>query len=247
MPLLDEAWSHLGDPEEVLRAAAAGGRRAPTASMPSRWSPRAGFAARSTPRPSPSGSPGGGGRAVAERAEGDPDWEYGHVIVDEAQELSPMAWRMLMRRCPTRSMTVVGDVAQTSAPWGVRSWGAALEPVAPDRWRVAELTVNYRTPSEVMAVAADVLAAVDPAAESPSSVRESGQLPLAHRVGDGEDLARPGHLGGESGARGDRRGQTGGHRAGAFYAAIVAAVASASRTRSAPARRGSTPRSPYSR
>lgn len=99
-----------------------------------------------------------------------------------------MAWRMLARRCPLRSMTVVGDVAQASAPWGVRSWGEALQQVAPDRWRVAELTVNYRTPSEVMAVAADVLAAVDPAAESPSSVRDAGHAPLSHRVTGGADL-----------------------------------------------------------
>jgi superfamily I DNA/RNA helicase len=86
-------------------------------------------------------------------------------------------------------MTVVGDVAQASAPWGVRSWDTALDPVAPDRWRVAELTVNYRTPSEVMAVAADVLAAVDPEAESPSSVRNAGYEPLAHHVDAGADLA----------------------------------------------------------
>jgi superfamily I DNA/RNA helicase len=100
-----------------------------------------------------------------------------------------MAWRMLARRCPVRSMTVVGDVAQASAPWGGRSWRSALEPVAPGRWRVAELSVNYRTPSEVMAVARDVLAAVDPAATAPSSVRDSGQPPLGHRVADGIDPA----------------------------------------------------------
>src|SRR6201999_1504155 len=103
----------------------------------------------------------------------DPDWEFGHVIVDEAQELSPMAWRMLMRRCPLRSMTVVGDVAQASAPWGGRSWRSALDPVARGRWQIAELSVNYRTPSEVMAVAADVLDAVDPQATPPSSVRDA--------------------------------------------------------------------------
>jgi superfamily I DNA/RNA helicase len=91
---------------------------------------------------------------------------------------------MLTRRCPMRSMTVVGDTAQASAPWGVQSWPATLEAIAPDRWQIRELTVNYRTPSEVMAVAADVLAAVDPHAESPSSVRDSGEVPLAHRVED---------------------------------------------------------------
>ena len=78
------------------------------------------------------------GAAVAERAAGDPDWEFGHVIVDEAQELSPMAWRMLVRRCPMRSMTVVGDVAQASRAVGRRVAGpTTLNAVAPDRWRVA--------------------------------------------------------------------------------------------------------------
>jgi DNA helicase IV len=91
---------------------------------------------------------------------------------------------MLIRRCPMRSMTVVGDTAQASVPWGVRSWPHSLEAIAPDRWQIRELTVNYRTPSEVMAIAADVLAAVDPQAESPSSVRDAGEIPQAHRVED---------------------------------------------------------------
>jgi DNA helicase IV len=191
MPLLDEAWSLLGDPEEVLRAAAEQRRARADRAYAQQVVAASGLrgqvdAGALAQRFSGNGS---GSRAVADRAGSDPDWEYGHIIVDEAQELSPMAWRMLVRRCPIRSMTVVGDVAQASAPWGVRSWGAALDPVAPDRWRVAELTVNYRTPSEVMAVAADVLAAVDPNAESPSSVRDAGELPLAHRVPAGEMLA----------------------------------------------------------
>jgi DNA helicase IV len=191
MPLLDEAWSYLGDPEEVLRAAAVRRRVRADREYAQEVVAASGLrgqvdAAALAERFSGSSA---GGRAVAERAQSDPDWEYGHIIVDEAQELSPMAWRMLMRRCPTRSMTVVGDVAQASAPWGARSWRAALDPIAVDRWQVAELTVNYRTPSEVMAVAADVLAAVDPDAESPSSVRDAGELPLAHHVRPGEDLA----------------------------------------------------------
>ena len=61
-------------------------------------------------------------RTAAERAATDRTWVFGHVIVDEAQELSPMAWRLLMRRCPSRSMTVVGDVAQTSELSGTTSW-----------------------------------------------------------------------------------------------------------------------------
>jgi DNA helicase IV len=99
-----------------------------------------------------------------------------------------MAWRMLVRRCPSRTMTVVGDIAQTSASWGAASWRAVLEPVAPGRWREEELTVNYRTPSEVMAVAADVLAAIDPALVPPTSVRDSGHPPVVVPA-DGDGLA----------------------------------------------------------
>jgi DNA helicase IV len=113
----------------------------------------------------------------AERAAADRTWAFGHVIVDEAQELSPMAWRMLMRRCPIKSMTIVGDVAQTGDISGSASWSDALGPYVGDRWRLAPLTVNYRTPAEIMAVASDVLTEIDPAARPPRSVRESGALP----------------------------------------------------------------------
>jgi DNA helicase IV len=119
---------------------------------------------------------------TAERAAADRTWTFGHVIVDEAQELSEMAWRVLMRRCPTRSMTIVGDVAQTGSLAGSTSWARVLEPYVGSRWRLAELTVNYRTPSEVMEVAADVLAAVDPQAAPPTSVRSAGVRPWCRRV-----------------------------------------------------------------
>lgn len=121
-------------------------------------------------------------RTAAERAATDRTWVFGHVIVDEAQELSPMAWRLLMRRVPSRSMTVVGDVAQTSELAGTTTWDQVFEPYVAQRWRLAELTVNYRTPAEVMAVAADVLAAVDPSLQPPRSVRSSGVPPWAARV-----------------------------------------------------------------
>jgi DNA helicase IV len=121
---------------------------------------------------------------TADRAAADREWTYGHVIVDEAQELSPMAWRMVFRRCPLKSMTVVGDVAQTSDPAGSSSWAAALDPHARDRWRLAELTVNYRTPGEIMALAAPVLAAIHPQLSPPSSVRDTGHRPWAARVTD---------------------------------------------------------------
>ncbi len=126
---------------------------------------------------------------AAERAAADRTWAFGHVIVDEAQELSPMAWRMLMRRCPARSMTIVGDVAQTGDIAGTASWSDALGPFVGDRWRLAPLTVNYRTPAEIMTVAADVLAQIDPEATPPRSVRESGAIPWRLRVGDPSELA----------------------------------------------------------
>jgi DNA helicase IV len=118
---------------------------------------------------------------TAERAWADPSWAYGHVIVDEAQELSAMAWRMVMRRIPTRSMTVVGDVAQRGSAAGARSWAQMLDPYVKGRWREELLTVNYRTPAEIMAVAADVLADVAPGEQPPESVREEGVAPRAVR------------------------------------------------------------------
>ncbi|MFB9696479.1 HelD family protein [Amorphoplanes digitatis] len=121
-------------------------------------------------------------RTAAERAAADRNWVFGHVIVDEAQELSPMAWRLLMRRCPSRSMTVVGDVAQTGELAGTTTWEQVFEPYVAQRWRLAELSVNYRTPAEVMTVAADVLAAVDPSLRPPRSVRTAGVEPWAARV-----------------------------------------------------------------
>ncbi|WP_446220612.1 HelD family protein [Micromonospora sp. IBHARD004] len=125
---------------------------------------------------------------TAQRAAADRSWAFGHVIVDEAQELSPMAWRLLMRRCPSRSMTIVGDVAQTGALSGTPSWQEALEPYVARRWRLEELTVSYRTPAEIMAVAADVLAEIDPALRPPRSVRASG-VPPWDRTVDPDGLA----------------------------------------------------------
>ena len=111
---------------------------------------------------------------LAERALHDRNWAYGHVIVDEAQEVSAMAWRMVLRHCPARSMTVVGDLAQTGTPGGADSWAQVLDPVAAGRWRTERLTVNYRTPAPVMALATALL---PPSAEPPLSVRDSDESP----------------------------------------------------------------------
>lgn len=121
-------------------------------------------------------------RTTAERAAADRQWTYGHAIIDEAQELSPMAWRMVMRRVPNRWMTVVGDPAQTGSPAGISAWASALEPYVARRWKLAELSVNYRTPSEIMTVAAEVLAEISPTALPPKSIRESGHSPWARKV-----------------------------------------------------------------
>ncbi|MGZ8180117.1 ATP-binding domain-containing protein [Williamsia sp. SKLECPSW1] len=135
---------------------------------------------------------------TAERAQTDRTWAFGHVIVDEAQELSAMAWRMIMRRIPNRWMTVIGDTAQTGAPAGTRSWGTVLEPYVAQRWRRHDLTVNYRTPAEIMELAARVLAEIDPAAEAPRSIRRAGTSPRFVRADAGrraavaEDAARMG-------------------------------------------------------
>ncbi len=125
-------------------------------------------------------------RELAERAAADREWTYGHVVVDEAQELSEMDWRVLMRRCPSRSFTTVGDLAQRRSPAGATSWDAMLKTYVPDRWLYRTLTVNYRTPSEIMAVAAAVLAEFAPNVQPPQSVRSTGVQPWSRRVTDAE-------------------------------------------------------------
>ncbi|MGW7518664.1 HelD family protein [Streptomyces sp. NPDC054796] len=124
-------------------------------------------------------------RTVAERAAADRTWAFGHVIVDEAQELSQMAWRLLMRRCPGRSMTLVGDMAQSAGAEGVGSWDRLLRPHVGDRWRLARLTVNYRTPAEIMDVASGLLTTLAPGTEPPRSVRRTGVPPWRLRTTSG--------------------------------------------------------------
>jgi DNA helicase IV len=87
---------------------------------------------------------------IAQRAANDREWTYGHIVVDEAQELTAMDWRMLMRRCPSRSFTIVGDVAQTSALGGTRRWEKRMDALfGPEGWDLNELTINYRNPEQV--------------------------------------------------------------------------------------------------
>ncbi|HET9690263.1 MAG TPA: AAA family ATPase [Acidimicrobiales bacterium] len=113
---------------------------------------------------------------------------FGHIVVDEAQDLSPMQLRMLARRSLGGSMTVVGDIAQATGSWAPEGWGEVVAHLPGERgWREVELTVNYRTPVEIMDVAARVLAAAAPEMVAPEAVRESGD-PVRF-VDAGPDLA----------------------------------------------------------
>ncbi|WP_125611629.1 HelD family protein [Specibacter cremeus] len=129
----------------------------------------------------------------AERAVEDRTWAYGHIVVDEAQELSPMQWRLLVRRCPVKSFTIVGDIAQTSAASGARSWRQALTPFFDDRWTLEELTVNYRTPAQIAEAAVRMANAAGQVVSAPKAVRDGEWPPLVDRVvGTGvlEELVR---------------------------------------------------------
>jgi DNA helicase IV len=112
---------------------------------------------------------------------------YGHVVVDEAQDLSPMQLRMLARRSLSGSMTVVGDIAQATGGWSPSSWAQVVEHLPARRgWRLTELTVNYRTPAEIMDVAGRILERAAPGMRPPEAVRVAGHAPeIVAVAGDG--------------------------------------------------------------
>ncbi|MFJ2938352.1 RNA polymerase recycling motor ATPase HelR [Streptomyces sp. NPDC087219] len=103
---------------------------------------------------------------------------FAHIVVDEAQELTDAEWQMLLLRCPSRSFTIVGDRAQARNGF-TESWQERLERVGLDRITVASLSINYRTPEEVMAEAEPAIRAALPDANVPTSVRSSG-VPVVH-------------------------------------------------------------------
>jgi DNA helicase IV len=103
---------------------------------------------------------------------------FGHVVVDEAQDLSPMQLRMLGRRSLSGSMTIVGDIAQATGGWAPSSWNQVVEHLPVRRgWRLSELTVNYRTPSEIMELAGVILEQFAPGMRAPEAVRSVGEGP----------------------------------------------------------------------
>jgi len=109
---------------------------------------------------------------------------FAHIVVDEAQELTDAEWQMLLLRCPSRSFTIVGDRAQARHGF-TESWQQRLERIGLERISLAHLSINYRTPREVMAEAEPVIRAVLPDANVPTSIRSSG-LPVVH--GSAADL-----------------------------------------------------------
>ena len=119
------------------------------------------------------------GRAGAGSEPDDGPRTYGQIVVDEAQDLSPMQLRMVSRRSLSGSVTVVGDIGQATGPWAPSSWDEVTAHLPGERPpRLVELTVSYRTPAEVVEVAARVLAEAAPALSPPRPVRRSGHAPV---------------------------------------------------------------------
>ncbi len=110
--------------------------------------------------------------------------KFGHIVVDEAQELSYMEARVLARRSIASSMTLVGDLAQTTSPHGQRSWEAIVEPLraAIDEWSYRKLSVNYRTPTEIAELAYRLCDIAELDLEPSVSIRSTGEFPTISRV-----------------------------------------------------------------
>ena len=161
IPLLDEAMELLGpDPKAVARQKALDAKRAEEEQFAQDTLAQAGIGSGIvTSQMLVDNINGMDAELTAQRAAADREWTYGHIVVDEAQELTAMDWRMLIRRCPSRSFTIVGDVAQTSALGGTRSWRRMMDPLfGPHNWQLNELTINYRNPKEVSQLACDFAA-----------------------------------------------------------------------------------------
>ncbi|MGI5484496.1 RNA polymerase recycling motor ATPase HelR [Streptomyces lavendofoliae] len=191
LPLLDAARQRLGDPEAARRLSR---REAALAAQRERMTQ---VVDNLIAAAADSGADGDDGEGLVTMLRGqdarvslvdeselpapDPDLlagPFAHIVVDEAQELTDAEWRMLLQRCPSRSFTIVGDRAQARHGFP-ESWPERLERVGFDRIEVASLSINYRTPEEVMAEAERVVRAVLPDANVPVSVRGTG-IPVMH-------------------------------------------------------------------
>jgi DNA helicase IV len=198
LPLLDAARQRLGDPEAARRA------RRHEAVLAAQRERMAQVVDNLIEAAADSGADGDDGEGLVRMLRGqdarvslvdeselstaDPDLlagPFAHIVVDEAQELTDAQWQMLLLRCPSRSFTIVGDRAQARHGFA-ESWRERLERVGFDRISLASLSVNYRTPEEIMAEAEPVIRAALPDANVPTSIR-SGGVPVVH--GSAADLS----------------------------------------------------------
>lgn len=156
IPLLDEAMELLGpDPKVMAKKSASDARRAAEEQYAKDTLAATGLGQGIVSSQMLLDQMNGGdAELTSQRAAADREWTYGHIVVDEAQELTGMDWRMLMRRCPSRSFTIVGDVAQTSALGGTRRWDKTMNRLfGAEHWDLNELTINYRNPQAVSELA----------------------------------------------------------------------------------------------
>ncbi|MFJ6834209.1 RNA polymerase recycling motor ATPase HelR [Streptomyces sp. NPDC091209] len=200
LPLLDAARQRLGDPETARR------KRRHEAVLAAQRESMAQVVGNLIDAAADSGADGDDGEGLVTMLRGEdakvslvdeselptvePDLlagPFAHIVVDEAQELTDAEWQMLLLRCPSRSFTIVGDRAQARHGFA-ESWRERLQRIGLDRIDVASLTINYRTPEEVMAEAESVIRAALPDANVPTSVRSSG-VPVVHgSVGELESI-----------------------------------------------------------
>jgi len=148
---------------------------------------------------------------------------YGHAVVDEAQDMSPMQARMLGRRVPNGSMTLLGDIAQGTGPWGRDDWDDLLSHLpAPDGTRIAELRLGYRAPGHVLDLASRLLPAIAPGLKATESIRPGRFVPSIRRV-DASVLATSAAV--EAAALAERHGSVAVIVPGSLHEEVASALA----------------------